>query len=311
MAFACRRAALSLGSSNTTYILCRSIATTSRHAERKGPPESPTFYTGRGAFYDYVANLERAVHYTRTTLKGLQLSPLPDFARRSLPPSASSWKTKDELAVTLSAKLSSSRHRRIVNLLTELADFRRIASIAGHLELSKGLDGVLELFERVVDEDAPVRGLRKPIKVDAEGRAYALGRRKTSSARVWVISSDHATAARARAGDTSPPVTEILVNNAALNEYFKIPVDRERILRPFRITGLLGAFNVFALVRSGGISGQAGAVALGIARCLAAHVPDVEHILRRAKLLHRDPRMVERKHTGRAKARKGYTWVKR
>ena len=76
-------------------------------------------------------------------------------------------------------------------------------------------------------------------------------------------------------------MTEILVNNKPLNEYFQVPVDRERIIRPFRLAGLLGAYNVFALVRGGGKSGQAGAVAHGIAKCLAAHVPDIELILRR------------------------------
>ncbi|KAI5123046.1 hypothetical protein M0805_000481 [Coniferiporia weirii] len=311
MAFACRRATSSLNAFSHASPFCRSFATTSRLAARFDPPESPTFYTGRAAFYDYVANLERAIQHTRSTLKVLQLTPLPDFALRSLPPAYPAWKSKDELASSLATKLSASRHRRLVELLNKLNDFRRIATTAGHEDLAKGLDNVLDMFERADKEEHLRRGQRKPIKVDAEGRAYANGRRKTSSARVWVISSEHAAAARARAGDLSPSVTEIVVNNVPLSEYFKIPVDRERILRPFRVAGLLGAYNVFALVQGGGITGQAGAVALGIAKGLAAHVPDVELILRRAKLLRRDPRMVERKKTGRAKARKGYTWVKR
>jgi len=90
-----------------------------------------------------------------------------------------------------------------------------------------------------------------------------------------------------------------------------VAIDREKILRPFRLTGLLGAFNVFALVRGGGMTGQSGAIAHAIAKSLAEHVPDVKIILQRSKLLRRDPRMVERKKPGRAKARKGYTWVKR
>lgn len=104
------------------------------------------------------------------------------------------------------------------------------------------------------------------------------------------------------------------------------PAERERVVRPFKIAGLLGAFNVFALIRGGGTTGQSGALSLGIAKALAAHVPDVEPLLRKgkpmcspchcatdlltmyflnkAKLLRRDPRMVERKKTGLAKARK-------
>ncbi|KAJ3008250.1 hypothetical protein NUW54_g3225 [Trametes sanguinea] len=106
----------------------------------------------------------------------------------------------------------------------------------------------------------------------------------------------------------------ILVNGMPLVDWFTAAphlIDRERVVRPFRVAGLLGAYNVFALVRGGGSTGQSGAIALGIAKALAAHVPDVEPLLRKAKLLKRDPRSVERKKTGRAKARKAYTWVKR
>lgn len=61
--------------------------------------------------------------------------------------------------------------------------------------------------------------------------------------------------------------------------------DRERVVRPFRVAGLIGAFNVFALVRGGGTTGQSGAVTLGIAKALAAHAPEVEPILRKGMLL--------------------------
>jgi len=82
-------------------------------------------------------------------------------------------------------------------------------------------------------------------------------------------------------------------------------------VRPLKLAGVLGAFNVFAIVRGGGTTGQAGALAHGIAQGIVAHVPEVDPILRKAKLMKRDPRMVERKKTGLAKARKRYTWVKR
>lgn len=97
--------------------------------------------------------------------------------------------------------------------------------------------------------------------------------------------------------------------------------DRERVILPFKIAGLIGAYNVFALVRGGGSTGQSGALSLAIAKALATHAPDVEPLLRKgsdlvlflqtidschmhiAKLLRRDPRMVERKKTGRKGAR--------
>ena len=65
-----------------------------------------------------------------------------------------------------------------------------------------------------------------------------------------------------------------------------LPADRERVVRPFKIAGLLGAFNVFSLVRGGGTTGQSGAICLGIAKGLAAHVPDVEVLLRRGTSYH-------------------------
>ena len=337
MAFACLRSSLTL---NTT--LRRNFATTSRvlaavenhtYADVRRhqplpPPESKTFYTGRSNFYDYVASLELAIRHTRTTLKELQLMPLPEFALQSLPPAVGAWKSKEELVTSLSASLSAARHRRLLGLLNELSDFRRIARTAGHEDLAVGIDNVLAIFERPDKEQHLRRGQRKPVTLDDFGRTYTVGRRKTSSARVWMISSEHAAQARARAGQKNLPVTEVLVNNVPLNEYFKIPIDREKILRPLRLTGLLGAYNVFALVRGGGISGQAGALAHGVAKGIAAHVPDIEIILRRgqlvmslfltyvahssiqlAKLLRRDPRMVERKKTGRAKARKGVSCI--
>lgn len=57
--------------------------------------------------------------------------------------------------------------------------------------------------------------------------------------------------------------------------------DRERVVRPFRIAGLIGAYNVFAIVRGGGSTGQSGAVTLAIAKALVAHAPDVEPLLRK------------------------------
>jgi len=103
----------------------------------------------------------------------------------------------------------------------------------------------------------------------------------------------------------------VLVNNIPLNEYFPIPADRERVTRPLKVAGALGAYNIFALVRGGGTTGQSDALGHGIAKGLVAHNPEFETFFRRSKLTRRDPRMVERKKTGMPKARKRYTWVKR
>jgi small subunit ribosomal protein S9 len=122
----------------------------------------------------------------------------------------------------------------------------------------------------------------------------------------------------------TPSVSQILVNNAPLHVYFMNTIDREKVVFPFKATGTLGKYNVFALVRGGGTTGQAGAVAVGIARAVRTFFPTGTRILKGCKhlfiylfagfstyvlqlqddLLRRDPRMVERKKTGLAKARK-------
>lgn len=312
-----------------------------RRSRVKQKPESPTFFTGRAGFYDSIDSLENAIHHSQRALKNLHLLPLPAFAKEALPPLPTVWKSKEDMSSLLSAKLTTSRYRRVTSLLSQLHDHRRVADVGGYSELSTGLSTILEIFERDNKAAVLARGIRNPVKFDEYGRSYTLGKRKESAARVWVIpvkqqaapkpteaqtTSDFGTVDPISISPDKPtaPVTttEILINGMPLSKYFPLPADRERIVRPLKLTGLLGAYNVFAIVRGGGSTGQSGAVAHGIANGLAAHVPDVELILRRcaylpchicsscfltvttAKLSRRDPRMVERKKTGLAKARK-------
>lgn len=81
------------------------------------------------------------------------------------------------------------------------------------------------------------------------------------------------------------PISEVLVNHLPLSAHFVRPCDRETVLRPLRITGLLGAYNIFALTRGGGTTGQAGAVALAVARALAILREDVGDVLKSGELL--------------------------
>ncbi|KAI0743500.1 ribosomal protein S5 domain 2-like protein [Daedaleopsis nitida] len=301
----------------------------------KPKPESPTFYTGRATYYDQLLALESAAKHTRSALQALELLPLPKFARENLPPLRPVWKNKIDLAELMDANLTTSRYRRFLAQLNQLNEYRRLAEVAGHMELAERIQRVLDVFERENKEAILARGKRKPVKFDEFGRSYTIGRRKESTARVWVIAAQPSPAessepesppavapAEGIPGFSSGPLslgpapvkvttTNILINSVPLAEYFPHVDDRESIVRPFRIAGLLGAYNVFALVRGGGSTGQSGAISLGIAKALVAHAPDVEPLLRKAKLLKRDPRMVERKKTGRAKANKAYTWVKR
>jgi small subunit ribosomal protein S9 len=124
--------------------------------------------------------------------------------------------------------------------------------------------------------------------LDARGRAYATGRRKTSVARVWVAAGDGA----------------FTVNGRALASHFERLTLRQAAILPLVTTQSAGAFDVCATVRGGGLSGQAGAVKLGVARALARFDPFLKPVLRRFGQIQRDPRAVERKKPGRPKARK-------
>ena len=126
-------------------------------------------------------------------------------------------------------------------------------------------------------------------------RYYATGRRKESSARVYL----------------TPGTGRILVNKAPADEYFKRDSLLMRINQPFEFTETEGQFDVNVTVSGGGLSGQAGAVKHGISRALLAVQPDLRATLKRAGFLTRDARRVERKKYGQPKARKRFQFSKR
>ncbi|KAJ2507720.1 37S ribosomal protein S9, mitochondrial [Coemansia sp. RSA 2049] len=108
------------------------------------------------------------------------------------------------------------------------------------------------------------------------------------------------------------PLGEVLVNGRALNEYFVRETDRESVVQPMVVAGTIGKYNVFLRVKGGGHTGQAEACQLALSRALVA-CNRRKHLapLSTAGLLVPDARFVERKKTGKPKARKSYTWVKR
>ncbi|MCH9045141.1 MAG: 30S ribosomal protein S9 [SAR324 cluster bacterium] len=125
---------------------------------------------------------------------------------------------------------------------------------------------------------------------------YGTGKRKTAVARVFL----------------RPGNGQIRINRKSLEDYFGDGTHRYLVLQPLKLTETLGRFNVLASVKGGGPSGQAGALRHGLARALAM-LPDEEMrpTLKRAGLLTRDPREVERKKYGQPGARKRYQYSKR
>ena len=135
----------------------------------------------------------------------------------------------------------------------------------------------------------------KEPKIDALGRSYATGRRKESTARVWVKRGSG----------------KLQINGTDMNSYFARPVLQMLLNFVFEVTDRKDQFDVTATVKGGGLSGQAGAVRHGLSRALTLFEPDLRKPLKVAGMLTRDSRVVERKKYGRAKARKSFQFSKR
>ena len=157
----------------------------------KPRPETSTFYTGLPAYFESVNQLESAITASRSILQNLQLLPLPKFARDALPDSTPVWKAKDEMSSQVETKLTTARYRRLVGLLNQLEDFRKIADTAGCLDVAEGIADVVGMFQKANRDAVLAGGKRKPVQFDKHGRTYTIGRRKESHARVWMIPVQH------------------------------------------------------------------------------------------------------------------------
>ena len=132
-------------------------------------------------------------------------------------------------------------------------------------------------------------------KVDAQGRSYATGKRKSAIARVWI----------------QPGKGKITINGRDQEIYFARPVLRMMIAQPLQVADRLGQFDVVVSVLGSGLSGQAGAVRHGISKALTYYEPGLRAVLKPHGFLTRDSRVVERKKYGKAKARRSFQFSKR
>ncbi len=124
---------------------------------------------------------------------------------------------------------------------------------------------------------------------------HGVGKRKTSIARIWM----------------RPGSGNVEINGRSLNEYIPRESLRSLIFEPLELVGKMGEFDIKVNVKGGGIASQADAIRYGIAKALLAFNPELRPILKKAGLLTRDARIVERKKYGRHKARRGFQWRKR
>tara|TARA_Y100000996_G_scaffold371819_1_gene320383 strand:- start:209 stop:637 length:429 start_codon:yes stop_codon:yes gene_type:complete len=132
-------------------------------------------------------------------------------------------------------------------------------------------------------------------KLDTKQRAYATGRRKNSIARVWLKSGNG----------------EIKINGKTIEKYFSRPVLQMIVNQPLNVIDSEKSFEILATVKGGGLSGQAGAIRHGISKALSIYDSSNRPSLKKVGFLTRDPRVVERKKAGLAKARRSYQFSKR
>ena len=131
--------------------------------------------------------------------------------------------------------------------------------------------------------------------LDSLGRARGIGRRKSSVARVLI-----------KKGSGS-----VIVNGREVANHFKVERHRQDLCLALKVIDMLASFDVVCRVRGGGVTGQSGAIRLGIARALVNYNPLYRKPLRDAGLLTCDSRRVESKKYGRKKARRRFQFAKR
>ncbi|KAK0949233.1 37S ribosomal protein S9, mitochondrial, partial [Friedmanniomyces endolithicus] len=237
-------------------------------------PSSPSYFTATPQYTDDLLHLS-------TLSRRHQL--LPVLAPGQAPRIA--WKTIDQYKTELAEPVRAKGYNALLKLLKQLNYIHPSL-------MPEEVKTTLETFKRDVQ---PYLNVPKPITVDAYGVSVAVGRRKSSSAKAYLVEG----------------TGECMINGRTLFQYFGRLHDRESAVWALKSTQRLDKYNVWALTKGGGTTRQAEAITLAVAKALMAHEPGLRPALRRAGCVTRNPKRVERKKPGRLKARKMPTWVKR
>ncbi|KAL2025135.1 hypothetical protein VTK56DRAFT_137 [Thermocarpiscus australiensis] len=237
-------------------------------------PVSPSYFSRTPKFNDRYLYLEKLMK----TYEHLPVIPAADVERVA-------WKTLADFRLFCGERVKATDYVKC------LAVVKRLHQIHPDSK-PNAVKTALEDFKRDVQAFLNVPN---PIPIDKFGRALGVGRRKSSTARAFVVEGDG----------------QVLVNGKTLADYFGRVHDRESAVWALHATDRMDKYNVWARVEGGGTTGQAEALTLAIAKALIAHEPALKPALRRAGCVTRDPRRVERKKHGHVKARKKPAWVKR
>lgn len=209
-------------------------------------PASPSYFSAKPKFTDSLIALQ-ALLRKHELLPTLSTSEAPRMA----------WKTATQFKVSVNEPVKNAKYARLVSILKRLS---RIHPALMPLEVS-------EMLQKFRKEDYSVLNRPNPVVVDELGRAKGVGRRKTSWAYVWVVDGEG----------------EVLVNDRPLTQMFGRIHDRESVIWPLKATQRVDKYNVWAIVKGGGVTGQAEALTLAIAKALLVHEPALKPALRRGK----------------------------
>lgn len=210
-------------------------------------PASPSYFTRQPSFTDGLIKL-------RLLLKKFER--VPTVSASDIPRVA--WRNTDQFRLMTGEPVRAAKYHKVLQLL------RRLNKVHPALR-SRELQRTLEIYKA---DFQPSDIQRRPQFVDSAGRASGVGRRKTSSAKVFLVQGSG----------------EILVNGKSINSVFGRIHDRESAMWALKVTQRLDKYNVWAVVKGGGTTGQAEALTLGTAKALMVHEPALKPVLRRGKL---------------------------
>lgn len=209
-------------------------------------PASPSYFTGRPDSTDNFLRLQALLRCHQT---------LPTVPSAQAPRVA--WRTVVQYRLLVGEPVRASKYHKVVEILQRL---NRIHPAV----MPSSLRDAMEIYKRDVD---PFAVIKRPSVIDSDGRATGVGRRKSSSAKVYLVQGEG----------------EVLINGKTLNNAFGRIHDRESALWALKATKRMDKYNVWALVHGGGTTGQAEAITLGAAKALMVFEPALKPALRRGE----------------------------
>lgn len=210
-------------------------------------PESPSYFSRQPRSTDHLIKL-RSLMEIHEKLPTLPPTEVPRIA----------WRTTAQYRVVVGESVRTAKYNKVLGLL------RRLNRIPRALR-STDLNQTLDIYKA---EFQPNEIQRRQKVVDPDGKASGVGKRKSSVAKVFLVQGSG----------------QILVNGKSINNVFGRIHDRESALWALKITQRLDKYNVWALVKGGGTTGQAEAITLGLAKALLVHEPALKPVLRRGML---------------------------